>query len=456
MPDNTWVPTSPIFPFDKRDIERVVLHPETPSSYVEWREILPFINVERRPYFGNLLSWSYPLSRKTIGASRAIFKKIFKGIGEDELDDWMFSLSETPINDFIDHHIPFLQNITELVQSYPANEIIAKYLEAYNESKLGTQIDLPSNVLIETTKSCNFSCSMCSSRTKGFKQDRTLALEDFGEIIHVLGPHAKTIRINGYGETTIIPDIVQYLDCLDEFNFNGIREVITNFSAPLNVYKELVKRNFLIIVSWDATEPPLFESIRHGADYLKMYDNLKVIGRELAEEPERLVILSTIQKKNIKEIVPIAKLASNVGVGMVIYNMVKEDDGSPWMNEKYDEIRENFSIAEEIASKLGIKLKIPDHIGSKLVGQLLTTQTSMTFCNRPYSEILIHWDTELTVCNMFNPYSYGTLKHSILPPEKQNMEKRFRILWNGPNAKLFRSIINKQTVVPYCKQCYFM
>jgi MoaA/NifB/PqqE/SkfB family radical SAM enzyme len=297
---------------------------------------------------------------------------------------------------------------------------------------------------------------MCSSRTKGFKQDRTLDLEDFGEIIRVLGPHAKTIRINGYGETTIIPNIVQYLDCLDEFNFTGTKEVITNFSAPLDVYKELVKRGFLIIVSWDATEQPLFEHIRHGADYSKMYTNLKIIGHELSDKPERLVILSTIQKKNIKEIAPIVELAINVGSGMVIYNMVKEDDGSPWVDEKYNEIIENFSRAEELAGKAGIKLKIPDHVGSKRVGQLLTTQTSMSFCDRPYNEILIHWDTELTVCNMFNPYSYGTLKYPMIPKEKQNMEKRFRKLWNGPNARLFRTIINKETPLPYCRQCYHM
>ncbi|MCK9329737.1 MAG: SPASM domain-containing protein [Candidatus Cloacimonetes bacterium] len=447
-----------LFPFKQSDAERVIQHPETPSAYVEWRELLPFVNLEGREFYGNLFKWSYHPCTKTLGASRDVFATLFADVGDDVLDEWMFYLSETPVIDFINHHLPFMQNVPDLILQRSTNDVVQRYLSAYAQGNnaVKNECTMPETVIIEITKSCNFTCSMCSSRTHGFRADRTLSLEDFGEIIRQFGPPAATIRINGYGESTIVPNLNQYLDCLEEFSFRGTREIITNFSAPLKIYLDLIQKGFLLLVSWDATNQALFESIRHGADFQSMLEHLKVIGRELSNEPERLVLLSTIQKKNIHEIVPLVDFAGDIGAGLVIFNMVKEADGSPWMENRYSDIIGSFVQAQQHGEERGVKIKIPDHIGNKPVNLTFSQKTSMSECDRPWKEVVVHWDTEITVCNMFNPYSYGTLFHAIVPRDQQNMEQRFRELWHGPNARLFRSLINTPQPHPYCRGCYFM
>ena len=70
-----------------------------------------------------------------------------------------------------------------------------------------------------------------------------------------------------------------------------------------------------------------------------------------------------------------------------------------------------------------------------------------------WREVLVRWDTEVTVCNMFNPFSYGVLRQ---PGVERDVPSRFRRLWHGPNARLFRSMINTDTTHPYCRDCYFL
>jgi hypothetical protein len=133
--------------------------------------------------------------------------------------------------------------------------------------------------------------------------------------------------------------------------------------------------------------------------------------------------------------------------------MVKEPDGSPWMETRFDEILARFGEADAEARRLGVKVRIPDHVGRARLPIRHAKRSSGTFCDRPWRELLVRWDTELNVCNMFNPYSYGMLRpHG---PE-QDLAARFRKLWTGPNATLFRRLVNSDAPHPYCRECYFL
>ncbi|MCK5290916.1 MAG: hypothetical protein KAR39_02740 [Thermoplasmata archaeon] len=442
------------FPFTNKDVERIISHPDMPSAYVEWRELLPLLTEGARLDLGNILGWSYPVSRRALGSSRTVFRKAFDGISDDCLDRMMASLGDIPVIDFVNHFVPFMRNAGDLKQLFISDTVVSDFLDIYHQPR--GKIPMPEHLMIEITKSCNFACTMCSSRTKGFRKELTMTLEDFGEIVRVLGRKASCIRLNGYGESTIIPGFMSYVNCLDEFEFRGLREIITNLSAPQDVYEELAARGFVIMASWDSTDKKQFVSIRRGANYPVMLSTLRKLGRSMGAEPERLVFLSTIQEGNIQEIEPLARFAAEIGAGLLIFNMVKEEGGSPWMNTRFGEIISQFKRAKDVADSAGIQIKVPDHLGSRTTDLDFSAKTPIEGCDMPNKEVLVHWDLETTVCNMFNPYSYGALFLQNVPRQQQSMEERASTLWNGPNARLFRERLGNGSTHPYCKECYFL
>ena len=447
-------------PFTLKDAERVLEHPDTPAAYVDWTEILPLTGMSDRAHLGNLLNWSHRLSRTPLGASRALFQRALGGIDEGLLDSWMTSLGVTPIEAFVDHQVPFLRNIAT-VQGAAREQWVATFLEAgghrtpclHSQPARRATPATPDSVILEITQSCNLACTMCSSRTGGFLPERTMPVTMFGELVRVLGPGAKSIRINGYGETTLVPQLDRYLDCLEEFRFTGLREIITNLSAPLEVYEDLVARNFVILASWDAARADVFESIRVGAHYLEYEARLRQLAARTVAAPERLGLLCTVQESNLDQVVPVVELAASAGAGLVIFNMVKEPNGSLWMSSRFAEIVAEFARADERAQAHGLRIRLPDHVGDRPLRLTSTHRSSGTFCDRPWREVLVRWDTEATVCNMFHPWTYGVL----LPPgPARDVSDRFRRLWQGPNASTVRRHINRDSPHPYCQACYYL
>jgi hypothetical protein len=192
-------------PFTLLDADRVVDHPDTPAAYVELRELLPLTGAEDRAHLGNLLDWSLADARRPLGASRAFFKRALAGTGDDLLDDWMAALADTPAEDFLDHHVPFLRNLHHMQGHGDREAVVRIFLEVYRAPTAAgrslPRLERPAadSVILEITRSCNFACVMCSSRTGGFRSEFTMPLQVFGELVRTLSPGATSLRVNGYG-----------------------------------------------------------------------------------------------------------------------------------------------------------------------------------------------------------------------------------------------------------------
>src|SRR4029434_8858575 len=399
--------------------------------------------------------------RDVVCASDRLFRLASRSHDESVLHQWMKLLSDCDLGQFLDHVVPFLRNISGFHYGERKRSLLAMFDEIWHrppdespsriDRKLG--MEFPASVMLEITQSCNFACRMCSSRTGGFLAHRTMPVEAFDEFVRVFAPYAKVLRINGYGETSIVPGLARYLDCLDHHHYSESREIITNFSANDAVYLDLHARGFTQLVSWDAANQAVFEDIRVGARYDELLPRLRKLGKAVRPHPERLGLLMTVQERNLPQVLPVTRLAVEVGAGLVIFNMIKEEKGSPWMEKRFQEIRRIFSEVQSMAAAAGLIVSIPDHVGSQRLRTPQVKRTSGSFCDRPWRELFIRYDGEAQVCNMFNPFSYGQLTP---PGAKQGVEQRFHILWSGPNARLFRRLINSEHPHPYCKECYYL
>lgn len=432
------------------DAARILEHGDTPAAYTEWREYLPLLGQRDTDNLQHELTFSGFAASEPLGCARKRFARMLLEPSEALLDRWMQSLARTPADDFRDFHIPWLRNLKQLGNP----EHTATFLDCHEAGRTSPRaVRPPDSLIVELTRSCNYACGMCSSRTNGYRQEFTMPLNEFGEYVRVLGPTARTLRINGYGETTLIPNLSDYVACLDHFRYGGQREIITNLSGSEECYELLGRSGFFIFGSWDGHSAEVFESLRTGADFAVVTQRLRQLARALSYEPYRLNLIFTVQRTNLKSILPVCKMAVELNLGLVLFNMVNEADGSRWMEECAEEIGGLFTEGAKLAEGTGTSLRFPDHIGGAKYDARHANRTSGTRCDRPWREALINYDGEMTCCNMFNPFSYGMVRHPNLPLDTA---QRFERLWNGPNASFFRKSINLSRPHPYCQGCYFL
>jgi hypothetical protein len=97
---------------------------------------------------------------------------------------------------------------------------------------------LPERLIVELLNSCNLDCPMCRVGEFGVDLDRRMPFELFCRLADQLFDHVREVRLNGLGETTLLPDLDRYLDVLEQHDVPI--ELITNGTGTLAIYERLV------------------------------------------------------------------------------------------------------------------------------------------------------------------------------------------------------------------------
>jgi radical SAM protein with 4Fe4S-binding SPASM domain len=306
------------------------------------------------------------------------------------------------------------------------------------------RVGRPERLILELANTCNLDCPMCRVGEFGVDPTRFMARELFDQIADELFPHAREVRLNGLGEATLVP---WFDHCIDRVTAAGLHgELITNLTCDDAVLQRLVEARFVVLASWDAATPAMFERLRRPA---RWDDQRARLGRLAAfafarGAADHLHLLFTLQRANVDELPGMVRLAADAGVPSVLVNVVKLQDES-WVEASLPRIEAAVESARALADGLGIKLTLPDHVGPRVVRGSGVLLTSAAGCDRPHREVVIRWNGEITVCNMFNPYAYGHLgRHG------------FERAWNGSLAQAFRRLVNGPDKHPYCEGCYYV
>ena len=132
--------------------------------------------------------------------------------------------------------------------------------------KSTTHLDYPLNLFVETTRNCNCHCIMCSRKKPSFDPKMNLPLSFFKKIADELFPHAKSVDLRGFGESTLLPywkDIVDY-----SLKFKCKKGIVTNLSVKNdNMWAYLIKNDFWVGISFDGATKKTFEHIRRGNNF---------------------------------------------------------------------------------------------------------------------------------------------------------------------------------------------
>ena len=306
------------------------------------------------------------------------------------------------------------------------------------------RIPMPERVIVELANTCNLDCPMCRVGQYGVNLDRVMPLATFRELAENLFPQVKEVRLNGLGESTVVPNFDAYLDVLDGYSVTV--ELITNGTGPLATYLRMVDRGATLLFSWDAASPELFHKLRRPAEMPEIRAVVETVARQAAESGRQgnIHLLFTLVPSNIEELPEVVKLAAAMGVSNVLVNVAKLTSDS-WMANRSAECLSAFEGADSAARFAGVRLFLPDVFAGQAVELASSSPTAAQGCDRPWEEAVVRWDLDVQVCNMFNPYTYGNLALN-----------QFERIWEGAFAETFRANMDSNNCHPYCKGCAYI
>ena len=321
----------------------------------------------------------------------------------------------------------------------------SKFLEFENDGKnIKKNKSFPKKILLELTNNCNLNCIMCGIGKNCYDPSRDLSIDLLYSLSENVLIKADYIRLNGLGESTVLPNFLEYLDILSELPAQ--LEIVTNLTVTDNkIWEKLIENNTNFLISCDSSSSQLYELIRRGASFTNFKKNLEYIGNNISN-PLQGQLIFTLMECNIHEITKVVELAASMGLGGVIINVVKLDSKTnSWIHQQYKNIKEQFQKAFKLAESYKIALKLPDHIGGLPINKNISNPSCQFHCNNPREEIYIRYNGDLTVCNMLNPYIYGNCQNYA-----------FEEIWHGLNAEMFRTFVNTKYRHYYCKDCYYL
>lgn len=322
-------------------------------------------------------------------------------------------------------------------------EIQKEWMMSFYKSSNSTSIELPTKLILEIANTCNLDCPMCRVGRYGVNLSRVMSLKTLKDIITQI-PSLKSIRLNGLGESTVLPNFSEYIDLIERNNISV--ELITNGTGKIDDYKKIINNNGIIIFSIDAVEKKLFETLRRPAklnDFIAVLENLSSYSSEI-DKSDRIFLLFTLQSSNIKELSKLVILAKKIGLNNIIVNVVKLDNNT-FLSTKFKQIKIEFKKALKISEQEKISLMLPSHIDNRDVEIDKSLKTSSEHCNMPWEETVIRWNGDVQICNMFNPYTTGNI-----------FINEFKDIWNNAFSNLFRKQINTECKHPYCDGCVYI
>ncbi len=344
----------------------------------------------------------------------------------------------------------FVANVLSILSDPYIVEVsgIVRSLEEFviDGRRAKTRRAFPSKILVELANACNLDCVMCRVGARGFDSSRVMNLALFRELVGTILHRAQTVRLNGLGESTIIPGFLGYLDAID--GLGPDLELVTNLSVPdRSVLERLLDLDFSLFISCDAVDRRTLSQIRRNLDVDQFLANMRFLSAQALHrrrDPLKTHIIMTLLESNFRQLPTMVEFAARHRVGGVIANMVK-GGGGHWKTEWRDEIVGAFREADREARRLGILLMVPDQIEGSPVEEGFVAESNYRGCPTYMEEAFIRYNGDACPCNMMNPYVYGNLR-------RNPMDEVLR----GVPSLLFDYLMESQAKHPYCVNCYYL
>jgi radical SAM protein with 4Fe4S-binding SPASM domain len=307
------------------------------------------------------------------------------------------------------------------------------------------------NIYMDQNNKCNLRCIMC-----GFSDPRVKTIPKydmpywlFEKIAREIFPHAKYLVLSCLTEPLMTKDFPQRLDLLKRYTV-PFTEITTN-GILLNeavITKMIDARISRLAVSIDGGKPATYESIRVGARFDKVINNIRMFNalrREKKSELPKLRINHVISNVNIDEFRSFLDLAESLEVQAIDVRTIL-----PFRNAKYQG-KEDDSFFQKIAAIRDELRQWTQKAGVEDAGYLRYQAEEIHLknefgekisCRRPWDTVAIHANGDVLPCITWTRPSMGNMA-----------EQDFLAIWNGPTYTAIRKEFEERKPGVDCLHC---
>jgi MoaA/NifB/PqqE/SkfB family radical SAM enzyme len=277
----------------------------------------------------------------------------------------------------------------------------------------------PRAIFVELTQGCNLRCPMCRHDIISTKS-HSMTDEMFGFVAETLFPSADLVDLRGWGESLILPDIVNRIRLV---RYYGAKlRIVTNLSFHRDVVlDELVSANATVDVSLDTVDATVLDRVRTGANLNLITRNLRYLVDRFGHS-RNLTLLVAVQQPAIEGLPGLVDYAADNGIVQLRLFSVTTDSDSPLSiaNESVAIDRALIEVAARARAR-GVHVVA----GTKL-GSTPSSPTMIEACIHPWAYCYVSYLGEVGFCDhLIGPgnaeYIVGDLR-----------EMTFGEIWNGP------------------------
>jgi MoaA/NifB/PqqE/SkfB family radical SAM enzyme len=320
---------------------------------------------------------------------------------------------------------------------------------------------------VDLTNRCNLRCVTCLHSDPAYHRAAQLNMSD--RVIERLRasvfPRARSITVSGSGEAVLHP---RFEELLADSSTHDFLPILTTNATLLDDRRRrtLVDNGAYAWVSFDAASPDLFEQIRVGAKQRSVIGHVEEMIRYSVNHPnERFCVcfVVTLQRRNIRELPDIVRLAGRMGVEQVFAHHVSTDmiphkditlDHDPELSDAL--IEEAFVSASEV----GIYLEAPEPFSDEAVLMERLDQMRLTLPPNRMTQYHRHsygpgrrYTCSVPWCEIYFKVD-GRARFCCLHHEERNIgsleENEFEEIWLGPHYRELRSTVNSDHPPRYC------
>jgi radical SAM protein with 4Fe4S-binding SPASM domain len=327
--------------------------------------------------------------------------------------------------------------------------------------------DLPRELQVEVTGSCNLRCRMCLVRYAPAvgRSEGALSYPAFRDLVDAL-PALTKLTLQGLGEPLLSPhllDMIRHATCRQVqvgFNTNGVL-------LDRRWAKDLVAAGTSWVhISLDGATAATYEDVRHSTSFAprpgqfdRVVANLRTLVAERAAAGATGPLIKLVfvaMRRNVAELPDLVELAADVGVDELwVQNLSHTfSDTDPagqysgiraytaeesLVTEKdQDTARHAFAAAAATAAKLGLDLRLP-----KLTAR--PTAQRAVGCTWPWNSGYVTHRGEVQPCCMVMGSDRATLGRLD--------EQPFTEIWQGERYQQFRAGLLSQDPPEVCRGC---
>ncbi|MBV9763080.1 MAG: SPASM domain-containing protein [Acidobacteriaceae bacterium] len=292
-------------------------------------------------------------------------------------------------------------------------------LEEYQRGEICLR-SRPRYVLVELTQGCNLKCPMC--RADYIHSKERLMDDGLFEKASQLFATAEMVDLRGWGESLILPDIVDRIQAVSR---SGARiRFVTNLAFRRDrVLDALVEYKCYVAVSMDTSDPELFALLRGGASLAQVSRNLDrlMAGRRDSDDGAQVYFTTTVQRPALSGLHRLIEFAAEKGVREIrMFTVTGQDDTFLSLQPSPKQVDEMLSTAASLAKARGVRLVV----GSRL-GSMPENPSGGPACIHPWAYATVAYDGCVGFCDhLIGPkssfYHVGNLG-----------ENSFEEIWNG-------------------------